>query len=745
MSAEAPPSTDLERLAQRFPEALQAHLRSVGGLLGEPQYVREVGIRAWEQATRLRDAATRLERADLSDALAALAHSLALAVRDREGPTRTLKAQIELKLEAVSKLAAVQEGPARAQAPLVLVHDPEGRLLDIEAGLQARGARTLMVADPALLESAVAERRPRVLVLVPTTQSPESRVALAERIGKTMKREKLDMAMLVIADEVDLGERLALLRAGIAAHVKLGTPKAEVLIRIQDLLAEPELEPYRVLIVDDDRAQSMIVDVSLRRAGCTTLVTNRAWEAMSQLHDFAPDVVIVDLHMPEINGLELTRLIREQSQLAHVQVLFVTGEQDFGARVDAIRTGGDDYLVKPVQPQYLIALTTTRARRARALKFSAVHQAQRSIFVDRLMFEVELDQISTPDEYFLGLIEFNDGGGLRAAELLRWHRRIEGQTASVLGSDQSATWVEGGQAMLLLFRSADLGSAQRHVGQVAGQCGGEHPNDVRLVGHASARLTKAPLGEQLIKLREQRRSLAEPVTPPAPKPVGGLPRDLRISFNPLRPSTRMVDARPLVFVRAGIGDGASDGESTPWSALKRGLGSSPTDLVALDDQIGRSTIDMLATHADVGAALLPQTLAYMVEQGTRSFISRVLDKGVAPERIVILVSGDDVLAWPKQGRSCLDELADHGFQIGIAQFGDTLVSQKLIEFVRARYATFSTRLLQRLGTSGPVGRSATEALEGAQRAGLQIVFPARPAGLPLAQAFTLGADWVAGD
>lgn len=128
--------------------------------------------------------------------------------------------------------------------------------------------------------------------------------------------------------------------------------------------------PYRVLIVEDDRSQAMFAEAILRGAGMQAEVVAIPERMMEALERFVPDLVLMDLHMPGTSGTTLTTQIREHTQFSHTPVVFLTGDQDPERELEVLDKGGDDFILKPVRPRHLIAAVQNRIRRARALNDS---------------------------------------------------------------------------------------------------------------------------------------------------------------------------------------------------------------------------------------------------------------------------------------------------------------------------------------------------------------------------------------
>ncbi len=123
----------------------------------------------------------------------------------------------------------------------------------------------------------------------------------------------------------------------------------------------PPTSAARVLVVDDEENLSFLITSALRLAGYDTLAVGSAKAALDQLSRFAPDAIVLDVMLPDIDGFELLGLIRAAGSQA--PVLFVTARQDTGDRVRGLTIGGDDYITKPFALEELVARVQVCLRR----------------------------------------------------------------------------------------------------------------------------------------------------------------------------------------------------------------------------------------------------------------------------------------------------------------------------------------------------------------------------------------------
>lgn len=126
--------------------------------------------------------------------------------------------------------------------------------------------------------------------------------------------------------------------------------------------------PYRVLIVEDDPSQALFAETVLNGTGMQAQVVGVSSEVMATMEQFRPDLVLTDLHMPGLNGTEITALIRAHAAFAHTPIVFLTGDPDPETQFEVLQVGADDFLTKPVRPRHLIAAVESRVRRARTLE-----------------------------------------------------------------------------------------------------------------------------------------------------------------------------------------------------------------------------------------------------------------------------------------------------------------------------------------------------------------------------------------
>ena len=200
-------------------------------------------------------------------------------------------------------------------------------------------------------------------------------------------------------------------------------------------LARADGSPARVLVVDDEQALAAAVGGSLRADGWEVRVEHRGRDALIAVREFQPDVVVLDIMMPDIDGLETLDRIR--AIRPEIRVLFLTALDGHDDRIAGLHAGGDDYLTKPfaiAELQARVRVLAAHGRRDRpARRLGAAgrrHRAGQSGVDGRARRARSLEL--TPTEFELLLLLANNAGRvLRRSQILedgvgvRLRRRVE--------------------------------------------------------------------------------------------------------------------------------------------------------------------------------------------------------------------------------------------------------------------------------------------------------------------------------
>ncbi len=125
-------------------------------------------------------------------------------------------------------------------------------------------------------------------------------------------------------------------------------------------MAEDIYKNKLILVVDDEERMARFIRLNLEHDGFQVIEANRGMQAIQMIRDSLPDVVILDVMMPDVDGFEVLQLIRENNQ---VPVIMLTAKGEEEDKVKGLELGADDYVTKPFSPRELVSRVKAVLRR----------------------------------------------------------------------------------------------------------------------------------------------------------------------------------------------------------------------------------------------------------------------------------------------------------------------------------------------------------------------------------------------
>ncbi|WP_433777563.1 response regulator transcription factor [Microbacterium sp. gxy059] len=127
-------------------------------------------------------------------------------------------------------------------------------------------------------------------------------------------------------------------------------------------MTRPDGTPVRVLVVDDEQMLTDLLSMALRMEGWEVRTASSGFDALQGVKEFSPDVLVLDIMMPDLDGMEVLQRLRQQGDT--VPVLFLTAKDAVADRVAGLTAGGDDYVTKPFSLEEVVARLRALLRRA---------------------------------------------------------------------------------------------------------------------------------------------------------------------------------------------------------------------------------------------------------------------------------------------------------------------------------------------------------------------------------------------
>ncbi len=399
-------------------------------------------------------------------------------------------------LQLVAKLKDVIKQPPIDQSPsLSLITDPTPATL-----MESSGAILLISDDRRLIEtlqqapllqelqfesaaniSAIYDRicqcSPRV-VLLDITSEFLNQNGLSVLTELKQRFNHLPVLVLTAADCLD--ERVAVARRGGDGFL-LKTVSSEILMQaISQAIASPILTEAKVLVVDDDAMMLKTMTALLQPWGFQVNSLSDPSQFWQQLSTVAPDLLLLDLEMPNFNGLDLCRVVRQDTRFSDLPILIVTAHKEPDKVQAVFAAGADDFINKPVAGPELVTRVLNRIERSRTqqqlMRFQpppSVPQPQ-SRLIDPLtqiasiyQFDMVLNdqwqrsqQEHTPLSLILGNVDYfrlyNDHNGYPAGD--RCLQRIAKALQACLTSERELVARYAGETFAILLPGSSLGS-----------------------------------------------------------------------------------------------------------------------------------------------------------------------------------------------------------------------------------------------------------------------------------------------
>ncbi|WP_122423846.1 response regulator [Pseudomonas viridiflava] len=262
--------------------------------------------------------------------------------------------------------------------PVYVVLQDHERAERLAKQLEFFGLSALSLHSVSEFQTAMTQRHPAAIVMDVDFSGAGQGLKLASQVQEGLE-QKLPLLFFSL-NETDTPTRLAAVRAGGQEFLTGALEASSLLEKIEILTCVAQYEPYKVLIIDDSRAQATHTERVLNAAGIVTRTLLDPIQAMGELAEFQPDLIILDMYMPGCTGTELAKVIRHNDRYVSVPIIYLSAEDDQDKQLDAMSEGGDDFLTKPIKPRHLITTVRNRAARARNLKARMVRDSLTGLY-----------------------------------------------------------------------------------------------------------------------------------------------------------------------------------------------------------------------------------------------------------------------------------------------------------------------------------------------------------------------------
>lgn len=300
----------------------------------------------------------------------------------------------------------VESFPPASPDDIYLVGTSDGALHEFAESLRVLGQKLQIHETAAETHEALQRALPTLIVAdIKVISDLEPVLEELAHIHKTTGQR---IPVAYVSERDELAARIKAVRAEGEAFFCPPYDTNEIGLKLTDLRNQDSNVGRRVLVVEDDPSQAEFAASIIEKTGIQTATITDPMQVVDKLREFRPDLILMDIYMPEVNGIELTRVIREYNEFADIPIVFLSGEQDTDRQVDALSVGGDDFITKPIRPKQLIAIIENRIRRSCLLRQSEAASPLRNLltrkqFVDRVTNLLSTDPMHVQSSSIISL------------------------------------------------------------------------------------------------------------------------------------------------------------------------------------------------------------------------------------------------------------------------------------------------------------------------------------------------------
>ncbi len=242
-----------------------------------------------------------------------------------------------------------------AELPRVLVIDDQASFIEQLQIDAANQEFCIEVTDSISAKQVIGQTNPQAILLNLSVQSAdnanEAEISLV--LLSELKTQFPSIPLVVITEQDSFKARVAASRLGVQKFLNSSIAPAKVFEVIQQVLSEaPCLQSAKVMLVDDDLFMLTVLSDLLRPWGLQVTSLQDPEQFWQTIATVEPDMIVVDLEMPSLSGIDLCKVVRQDAQWSHLPILVVTAHTDADSIQQAFAAGADDFMSKSlIQPE----------------------------------------------------------------------------------------------------------------------------------------------------------------------------------------------------------------------------------------------------------------------------------------------------------------------------------------------------------------------------------------------------------
>ena len=327
-------------------------------------------------------------------------HVNALTVAECDPPLELedaiVAANTPLWIEKTSSLqpGARNWGELATRKTVLLIDDDSALAALLKAQLGIFGFELEWKDSPNGLAEHLATLQPAAVIM--DVSFPGDEDAGFNAISTLRAEGVIDCPVIFLSQRSDIAARLGAHRAHCSDYLVKPIDISDLVSSLVHKISSEAQKPYRVLIVDDDSEVCDHYQTLLEGIGFDVTATTNPMRTLDIVHEFSPDSILMDIHMPECSGIEIASVLGQDKGLLHIPIIFLTSDTSEERKLIATLSGGDEFLIKSSDPEFIIGMVKARAHRYRDFK-RKIERVGRSESHFRLLAQRVADAIVSVD------------------------------------------------------------------------------------------------------------------------------------------------------------------------------------------------------------------------------------------------------------------------------------------------------------------------------------------------------------
>ena len=267
-------------------------------------------------------------------------------------------------MQAAEQNAGYVQLQTVARSSVWLLLDDEPLTEEIRIQLQGFGLQVQIFNQFATLGAKLREQTPAIVFSATTLGNGESLFKQTWLLNELAKQQSR-LIVLADTDSFAMRIRIAQLRAEGVFFAPVNVP--ELITQISELL-DYSASSGKVYIVDDDKLLAEHYALVLTQVGIEARISNKIDNIIEEVMQFQPDLILMDIYMPEYSGAEIAGVLRQYRSLKRIPIVFLSSEQNKSLQISAMSHGADDFITKPIDDVQLVQALKVRLARSLQLK-----------------------------------------------------------------------------------------------------------------------------------------------------------------------------------------------------------------------------------------------------------------------------------------------------------------------------------------------------------------------------------------